>query len=237
MRHQAIQVRDVLRVDLDRSGSDRSRPPPSADQLFNARIDVRAVEGRNARLDESIHVGERGRGIDRTVTARQLPAALDHAGDVVAGCQRCSCHRFSRGSGTTVTSEWRKDRRAVRVMRNRPPQLGSGQAMSVSVVIQSCGCVSRCFAGNNGSSAASAYIENVGRAGEHQVLAVHVEGMADTMAADHRPLACDHVHAQVVQLKHVVRRSIGRRHIARTIRLRANRSDPARNADRQRRRC
>ena len=35
------------------------------------------------------------------------------------------------------------------------PQLGSGQAISVSVVIQSCGWVSRCLAGRSGSSAAS----------------------------------------------------------------------------------
>ena len=44
-----------------------------------------------------------------------------------------------------------------------------------------------------------------GRAGEHQVLAVHVEGVANLMTADHRTLAGDHVHAQVIQLEHIVR--------------------------------
>jgi len=45
-------------------------------------------------------------------------------------------------------------------MRKRAEQFGSGQAISVSVVIQSKGEVSRCLLGKSGNSAAKEYMEN-----------------------------------------------------------------------------
>ena len=54
-----------------------------------------------------------------------------------------------------MASAWRKVLRSVRTMRKRDGQLGSGQATSASVDIQSFGSVGRCLAGSNGSIAAS----------------------------------------------------------------------------------
>ena len=61
----------------------------------------------------------------------------------------------SSANGTALVSECRNTRRPMRVTRKRVPQCGSGQATSVSVVIQSFGWVSRCLAGRSGRSAAS----------------------------------------------------------------------------------
>src|SRR6185295_6732341 len=98
-----------------------------------------------------IHVVERDPAIDGAVTAGELPAPLDDPRDLVAGRQGDARdprrHAGGGGSGTAVTSLWRNVRTAVRVMRNRAPQCGSGHAMSVSVVIQSFASVTRCFAG------------------------------------------------------------------------------------------
>ena len=105
VRRKAIQIRHVFGVDLHSRGSRRSGSSPLTDQFFNAGVNVRAIEGRNPGLDESIHIGEGGGGLDRAVPARELPAALEHARDVVPGRQRRPRHRSSRGSGTTVTSE------------------------------------------------------------------------------------------------------------------------------------
>ena len=58
---------------------------PLADQRFDAGVDVGAVEGRDARVDEPIHVGERGGRVDGAVAAGQLPPALQQARDRVAG--------------------------------------------------------------------------------------------------------------------------------------------------------
>ena len=50
---------------------------------------------------------------------------------------------------------WLNVRLPSRVMRSREPQLGSGQAISASVVIQSFLWVGRCLAASSGSTAAS----------------------------------------------------------------------------------
>ena len=115
-------------------------------------------------------------------------------------------HRFTAGgSGTAVTSLWRKVRVPMRVMRNRAPQLGSGQAMSVSVVIQSCGCVTRCFAGKQRQQRRQRINGEGLRPRAGQVLAAQLEPVAGAMAADHRPIGGHHFDAQVVEVERVVR--------------------------------
>ena len=57
------------------------------------------------------------------------------------------------GNGTTVVSALLKVRSPVRTMRRRLGQCGSGHAISASVVIQSCGDATRCFAASKGSTA------------------------------------------------------------------------------------
>ena len=57
------------------------------------------------------------------------------------------------GNGTTVVSALLKVRSPVRTMRRRLGQCGSGHATSASVVIQSCGDATRCFAASKGSTA------------------------------------------------------------------------------------
>jgi hypothetical protein len=52
-----------------------------------------------------------------------------------------------------------KRRFCRRVMRNRVGQWGSGQAISLSVLIQSCGWLERCLAASSGKTAASDYME------------------------------------------------------------------------------
>ena len=76
--------------------------------------------------------------------------------------------------------------------------------MSVSVVIQSLACVTRCFAGSSGSSAASAYIENAWPSGKRRFSpCTSNQSPARWLQTIGRSVAID-LHAQVVQLKVVV---------------------------------
>ena len=77
-----------------------------SDQLFDARIDVGAIEGGDAGFDEGGHVALSGSGINRAVAAGQVPAALDDAGDVkaVASAMRGI---ISDSHSVAVTSERR----------------------------------------------------------------------------------------------------------------------------------
>src|SRR5437764_7307086 len=147
---------------LDLPGQGGVGATEGTDQCFDASVDVGAVEGRDAGLDEPRHVFDRLLGIDRAVAASQMPAALDEAGHRVTIGEGIPGNHLVRPSGgvTAVTSERRKRRRPMRVIRNRVGQLGSGQAISASVDIQSFGSVIRCLAGSSGSSAASEYMEN-----------------------------------------------------------------------------
>jgi hypothetical protein len=78
---QKIEVGHALGVHADRRRAHTvSRTPfykKAANQRLHSRIDVRAVEGRNASLGVCEHISN-GRGfVHRTVSAGKLPAALD----------------------------------------------------------------------------------------------------------------------------------------------------------------
>jgi len=155
-RCQAIEIGDALGMHLHRTR--RLRGDEVADQLLDTRVDVGAIEGGDSRLDEARHILVCPRRLDGAMPTRELPATLDDARDGISrreGDPR-DAHdgEGDAGIGTTVTSPCRKVRTPVRMMRKRPPQCGSGQATSASVVIQSAGAVRRCFAGSNGSNAA-----------------------------------------------------------------------------------
>src|SRR3954447_6097639 len=131
-----------------------------ADHLLDAGIDVGAIESGHAGIDEGGHVADRLAGVDVPMSASELPAASQQAGNAISGREFDGLDGHSAGSslfgrGTAVTSEWRKTRFPIRVMRKRVGQFGSGQATSASVDIQSFGWVDRCLAGNKGRSAAS----------------------------------------------------------------------------------
>ena len=117
---------------------------------------VSAVDGVSMSVARGEIVDRRG-AVARAVAAGELPAATDDARDFVAGAKagRCHGHGFAPGSGTAVTSAWRKVRLPVRVILRRLGQFGSGQAISASVDIQSFGSVGRCLAGRSGRTAAS----------------------------------------------------------------------------------
>ncbi len=83
-------------------------------------------------------------------------------------------HVHAGGSGTAVTSPWRNVRVPVRVMRNLAPHLGSGHAISVSVVIQ------------------------------REVFPAQLEPVAGAVAAHHRPIGGHDFDAQIVELEGVV---------------------------------
>src|SRR5262249_32153956 len=127
--------------------------------FLDAGIDVGDVERRDAGLGEGAHVLDGGGAVDRAVPARKVPATLPDARDLEPGRDRraLDAHAppFFFGSGTAGTSPWRKVRCPVRRMRKRAPQLGSGQAMRSSVLIQSLGWVSRWRAGKCGRRPAS----------------------------------------------------------------------------------
>ena len=81
VRGQPIEVGYVLGVHLHRRvGAGPAAPlQPLTDQRFHAGVDVRAVERRHSRVREPIHVGQRGRRVDRAVAAGQLPPAFQQA--------------------------------------------------------------------------------------------------------------------------------------------------------------
>ncbi len=131
--------------------------PEGADQRLDAGVDVGAIEGGEAGVEGGLE-GVEGRCLlDRPVAAGELPVAADHARDRVAGAEfGLLDHRGPQsGSGTAVVAAWLKRRVPMRLMRNRLPQFGSGQATSASLVIQSLAWLGRCLAARSGSTAAS----------------------------------------------------------------------------------
>ena len=78
---QLVEVGHELGVHPEAGGVIGTLPPEAADQLLDAGVDVGAVEGGDAGLDEGRHVADGLRGVDVTVVAGQLPAALDEPRD------------------------------------------------------------------------------------------------------------------------------------------------------------
>src|ERR1700737_2243410 len=134
----------------------RVRATETANQKFYARINVRAVEGGDPRVDERGHVLSRLTGIDDPMITGKVPAAFDDPRNcIIAGHGDSRNHvGFSPAREVAVTCDRVKRRRPVRVIRKRVGQFGSGQATSASVDIQSFGSVMRCLAGSNGNNAA-----------------------------------------------------------------------------------
>jgi hypothetical protein len=58
-----------------------------ADHLLHALVDVGAVEGGDPGVEEGLHVGDGRVAAHLAVIAGELPAALEHARDAVAGAQ------------------------------------------------------------------------------------------------------------------------------------------------------
>ena len=144
---KGIPVRHELRVHLEvlqRFGATLSERALAEvpDHLFDAGVDVGTVEGRDPRIHERSHVGDRPLGLNGTMPAGELPAPAQHARDPVARGELDGFDghvRPSLGKGTAVTSPWRNTRFAIRLIRSLLGQLGSGQATSASVDIQSFG--------------------------------------------------------------------------------------------------
>ena len=156
-RAQIGEVRNELGMNLYLLGVRWVRPAETADQTFDAGIDIRTVEGSDPRVDEACHVLLRLVGIDVPMIAGEVPAAFDDPRNrIIAGQGNPGNHLgFSPAREVAVTCERSKRRRPVRVMRKRVGQFGSGQATSASVDIQSFGSVMRCLAGSKGNNAAN----------------------------------------------------------------------------------
>ncbi len=136
-------------------------PQHGSEEFLHSQIDVGAVKRAETRIDQpkkaaygSVFIGSFG-----SVSVRKLPEPVDDSTHRIPGRQFAAFGHeplpvppASPGNGTRVTSPCRKVLRLVRAIRNRPPQFGSGQAITVSVVIQSLGAVSRCLAGSRGES-------------------------------------------------------------------------------------
>src|SRR5262249_47814666 len=72
---QSIEIGNIFRVNLYAGSGARAPLSPleeSADQRFDAGVDIRAIKRRDACLDESIHIVQGGRFVDRPVAAGQL---------------------------------------------------------------------------------------------------------------------------------------------------------------------
>jgi hypothetical protein len=127
-------------------------------QILDSGIDVGAIEGENAGVEGGDQIVERGGAVDRAMAAGELPAAADDSRDRIA---RRKLERLDAGhaalwggKGVAVVSLRRKLLSPRRRMRRRLGQLGSGQATSLSLVIQSLACVGRCLAASRGMTAA-----------------------------------------------------------------------------------
>ena len=81
---EQTEIRHALGVHLDPGGGVGAAPLTQArqippDQRFDSRVDIRAVERGDARIDEGLHVGERRLDVHGTMAARQLPSALQQS--------------------------------------------------------------------------------------------------------------------------------------------------------------
>ena len=216
---QRSEVRHVLGVDPDPGGR---RPAPRGgepgeegpDHLLDPGVDVGAVEGDDAGVDEGGHVRHRPLGLHRAVVARELPATLDEARDAVTRPEHDRLHRAafpgrgrheappsSRARGTAEVSAWRKERSPMRVMRNLAPQWGSGQATSSSVVIQSFGSAGALLRGEERKEGRERVQGEAPPAvlRKHELLPDHEEVLPLPVIAHHRPPGGDHLDPEVVE--------------------------------------
>ena len=81
---QGVPVGHELRVHLEGVEGFRSALGEQAlaelpDHFLDAGINVGAIEGRDARIDEGGHVGDGPLGLDSSMSSRKLPAAAQHA--------------------------------------------------------------------------------------------------------------------------------------------------------------
>jgi hypothetical protein len=126
-------------------------------ELLDTRIDIGAVEGGDAGVESRQQVPDRLLAIDCTMTAGELPATANDARDLVARREAATLHGQAPpdcGRRTAVVAACEKRRLPSRTIRSLLEQLGSGQATSLSDVIQSLRWVGRCFAASSGRTAA-----------------------------------------------------------------------------------
>jgi hypothetical protein len=130
-----------------------------ANQVLDTGVDVSTIKGEDAGFARRREIGHSRLPLDCAMSTRQLPAATDDAGYAVTGPQLEDLQRLQDQaffvSGTAVVSAWLKPRVAIREIRSLLGQLGSGQATSASVDIQSLAWVARCFAASKGRTEAS----------------------------------------------------------------------------------
>ena len=107
---QRVQVGHELGVDLERSRARRGGPaaPEAPKELFDAAVDVGAIEGRDAEVRDPHQELDHLVGVEGllAMSPGELPSAHDEPGDVVPGRQlRAGNHASASGRrGTRVTS-------------------------------------------------------------------------------------------------------------------------------------
>ena len=209
VRRQPIEVGYVLGVHLHGHGVVVRASPfqPLADERFHAGVNVGAVEGRDARVHEPIHVGHRGRRINRlSMTVGQLPAALQQARDGVAGRElnAWDLHVHAGGSGTAVTSRWRNARVPMRVMRNLRAAVGIG-TRDLGVGGHPVVRVRQPLLRRKDRQQRRQRVNGKRLArGQREVFPAQLEPVTGAVAAHHRPIRGHHFDAQIVELERVV---------------------------------
>ena len=139
VRHEfGVNSKPLRRFDPARRHEARAH---LAVQLLDPGIDVGAIEGEDAGVEGGDQIVERGGAVDGPMAAGELPAAADDARDRIArrkleGLDAAHATLWG-GNGVAVVSLRRKRLSPMRLMRRRLGQLGSGQATSLSLVIQS----------------------------------------------------------------------------------------------------
>ncbi len=127
-------------------------------EVFDAGVDVGAIEGENACVEGDDEIIDGADPIDLSVPPGKLPPAADEARNRITRRQFDGLdarHPAPReGKGVAVVSERRNRRTRTRLIRNRLRQFGSGQAISLSLVIQSLRWLGRCLAASSGRTAA-----------------------------------------------------------------------------------
>jgi hypothetical protein len=159
---ELVEIGHALGVDLDCRKRGRAVTQcvfgtEGTEELFDAGVDIGTIECIDARLATGDEIGNGSGPIDRPVPTCQLPAPADHPGNFVVGgdTETRRRHDFGRpASGVAVVSARLNDRLPILTIRKRHEQLGSGQATSSSVDIQSLGSAERCLAGSSGRRAA-----------------------------------------------------------------------------------
>jgi len=114
---------------LRRQGELRITAAERPDRLLHVGIDIRAIEGRDARFNEARHVVHGLLTIDGPVLARQLPPSLDQPRDVVPRGERdprhCPGQRLGRRGGAQESpTPLTGDSHAGRAVRIRARDLG-----------------------------------------------------------------------------------------------------------------